>query len=1358
MEEYDVDNWELTKTMVSRGWHDNWLFGGGTRIANAMLPSLYTDNIMEDFSQKSFEEQYQKLVAVHEFNKATYEERQVIQTGRIDAEHQEELKRLGVDYEKLSAIEKTLYVGGYLVGAAADPLLLMPVGVGMKVVQAGAKGAQLVGKAKYLGSAAAIGAVDGVLRAGVLDHVEDGTLNNFEDIASGGAWGAAAGAALGLWGVAWKSVKIRRMNKAAAGQDIDKVDINAALKDASSQGEISPWANDPDFITQSLRAMTSNMATEEELLARGVIGSYVNRGAQDSYKRFMSRYAAQEAMSPQEMLDFLSGKGHKNYTLDEVGDEFIEFEAKLLHEVSEGALAGLIKDMSPKEVQRMHASIDSFAQRVESTADFLGHSAVKFSTKNVDEAIGELNFFREAAVARVMDDINYNKAVEDIADQRNIPLKPADPRGVTQGFKQAEAARAVKAETVNPQRWAYRYANDPDRTYHTVPTKASTTAAYKDKALQDSVEALQVKWANRTPWAGRDFGTDYMKQSDLDKLASYLEKETASAAQSARPEIPDAPWVHPEPTRPWKSMADTPDPREYGDPAPVKFLDEAHDEITTELADAMKKQAGRASANLLQTLGLGTAGALTGYQTGGTIDSALMGAFLFAGSGWALRKMFGRVRAEGGKVASNEAIGNKAKMSPEENNARQVLNFSDGLARTLQRGHKVISSWGPTGIAAVDKLRRFDSSVTMATSRAVHSLVKVANKAGMSQKDLAANTNIINYMTRKVGPGALTKAELAVAKELDRLTMHILDLHKKVGAMTPDQYREILADRKRRGFWPIVMNEGYLFTSAGKKQWYDTFENTKWSKSELEAAMKTLIGEQHGSEDILKSISRQMIDDGSGRVSLSNAGAKELLQRKILTPFSVIHSDARQDLLDGILRPFMISDPVNAFQDFINFSYRKIAEHKAFGGYVVKRGKKVYDKHAYIINTADQILAETGSVQAKRYFLEQMYTAVGSMKSEIIRKTATQNRTAQAIYGKMKALNILKLGTVAIVNAPHAIVAGTIRLAKYKNKTPVIGLFKSFGEAVSGYVKALPKEARMEVLGRTGAALETTRMQYIGEMAAMSHNIFPVNAGIFQWLNNPTKFLQVVAHNWTEEVNRGAGANMGRAYAEDLISKKIKIEAGVIKDQKTIDDIYAQMDELGLPTRDKYSGVEPIHYQTHVDRAGLFFSDAINFSNKTQNLPLAAQTPFAKMLLQFKTFQYHWGNFIWEHLIPKKGKGNINSLIAFMAGPGALMGMTADEVRRFVMADDREFTMTERWLRGLGTIGGMGLWSSAIESLYNDPTRPYELIAGPTISTMVKSVQGVGDVMTGRDTLGEQAIDAIEYTLPLSKAITRRVE
>ncbi|MCA9333443.1 hypothetical protein KC963_00155, partial [Candidatus Saccharibacteria bacterium] len=76
---------------------------------------------------------------------------------------------------------------------------------------------------------------------------------------------------------------------------------------------------------------------------------------------------------------------------------------------------------------------------------------------------------------------------------------------------------------------------------------------------------------------------------------------------------------------------------------------------------------------------------------------------------------------------------------------------------------------------------------------------------------------------------------------------------------------------------------------------------------------------------------QQVVKDSTGRVSLTQAGAKELLQRKILTPFSVIHSDSRQDLVDSILRPFTVTDPVNAFQDFVNFSYRRIYEYRMFG-------------------------------------------------------------------------------------------------------------------------------------------------------------------------------------------------------------------------------------------------------------------------------------------------------------------------------------------------------------------------------------------------------------------------------------------
>ena len=254
------------------------------------------------------------------------------------------------------------------------------------------------------------------------------------------------------------------------------------------------------------------------------------------------------------------------------------------------------------------------------------------------------------------------------------------------------------------------------------------------------------------------------------------------------------------------------------------------------------------------------------------------------------------------------------------------------------------------------------------------------------------------------------------------------------------------------------------------------------------------------------------------------------------------------------------------------------------------------------------------------------------------------------------------------------------------------------GKADNG--AAIPEEEIVDKI--VGASAESSVMQIMGDLNSGHQRVFHKEfKGIwspFNILNQPSKFLRANGFVSVENAQRILGANMGRSLVEDITevnTKLLKKQASTKKLSKgeinTLNKNKKTLRELGINPEKHPSGITI----DEIERAAQRFSNEINFINTPDQMPIALQSPYVKPFLQFKSFIIkHTAFFNRNILRPLKEDGNMRPAIAYFLTIGGPLGMGVDEIRRFIMADDKDYTMLQRAYRVISL-------SSAIFSSFN---------------------------------------------------------
>lgn len=689
--------------------------------------------------------------------------------------------------------------------------------------------------------------------------------------------------------------------------------------------------------------------------------------------------------------------------------------------------------------------------------------------------------------------------------------------------------------------------------------------------------------------------------------------------------------------------------------------------------------------------------------------------------------------------------------------------------------------WGTAGMfrtigkmgEAIDE--RLTDSMGLAISRPIHKL-EIMGPAGKELGRLMRHTELnidttLGSLTHEISKAmkGLEPAEIenlarirqGLAKPTSARQKAVADMIKQKFDDTVDQAvkvgiytKEKGAELKSKDWWPRVYDQAYLLTREGEKHWEDVLMQQKWSKESLENALEHIL---HGDKDAIGQFITKMTKDGSGSYTMSRDMARQLRiqseKSKVLARSG--HLEKARTLSvenEEILAPFLVKDPQAVLTTYFSDAVRRLEMAKTFGA------------NDEVAEQLFRSLANTQASQNHDFARNVFYQMAGDSRSKNVAAQANMRAGAKRIMGQIDALTTLKLSGSAIVNAGQTLVNGPVYMAKANNPA------KAFIMSIKGIGKAFTKEGK-EFAARAGAANETVLMEMAGE-AMVQHSIMGRQLrGVFsplEWVNNPTKFLKMVGFIAVEKMNRRIAANMGRVYFEDLMARKANIEAAMAAGKKFSNKellkVKRAMEELYLPWDVAAKDLTAQQADLASRRAGLAFSDTVNYRNTATQLPQLWGSPYARLFRKFKTFIFHHGAFIKDQVIkPAAKEGNFGPLMTYL-GVGTAVGMSTVEFRKMINGDDEELTGTERYLAAMTAVGGLGIMQDTLASLTSGYAgKAVGFMGGPFVGDVARFLTDVRLALPPESKLSADQVAAraalnVFGTLPLKKQMKEELK
>jgi hypothetical protein len=806
--------------------------------------------------------------------------------------------------------------------------------------------------------------------------------------------------------------------------------------------------------------------------------------------------------------------------------------------------------------------------------------------------------------------------------------------------------------------------------------KALTYESVKEfKQLEDFL-ANYSKNA-KTIRALSDAGTAEEQALQRTKLLKDIELQ-----EVGRVEAPEVPAV----LRPKKELPALPSPEMFDkasrlidkeDEAAVAFLkQQAGGDPTrspgasTDLPLIFKNQAGNISNNLLAHMGAAGLGAAVGYKMDGP-EGAIVGAAIGLGLPWTAGKTY-------------KVLGKTSQYLK-----KNLHEFSEAVAKDNYWGYKIASpqrqlrAFGNVGEVIAKKLDQAEMDVQKLGTTMMLPISKRLRT--FSKEELANFSRVMQGITKPISKKvadlrAITKAQFD----------HILNHAVRRGMMSSNQ----AAAFSKKPYWPRVYNDPYLATKEGKSLWVDTLTSQQFDKLDAENILEHIT---HGKVGELG----DFFSFKNGKYIMTRDAALKLLsKRKNVAPKQRSHHLEKRRVLfpknEQLLNPFLLDDPTVVLTEYFHDVAKRFAYADEFGA------------NDEIFNSLANTLKNQHGAHAFDVASHTYYSSVGDSRGMAIAKQLAISESSRQILGSINAFETLKLSLSQIPNVTQATVFGLTQLAKY-NKNP-LSLLNAYRKGIQGLFRKEGKFSRDAAL-RSAAAYEATVLQVLGE-GSLNHKIINSLPSVFDPINDPSSFLRSVGFVKAEQWQRILAANMGRAHFESVMNRKAMIEAGEIGGKDLAKQqawVKKALDELGLDSN------KSVGEFTEGDalQAMHKFSNIVNFTNDMSKLPLAWRGPYGRLFTKFKSFAFNAGKFIKDNVVKEALDGNFMPLVTYLTVSTPL-GMGVDELRRTITADDREFTMTERVLRGMIAVGGIGIAMDIFSGLASDnPGRAVGALLGP---------------------------------------------
>jgi hypothetical protein len=552
------------------------------------------------------------------------------------------------------------------------------------------------------------------------------------------------------------------------------------------------------------------------------------------------------------------------------------------------------------------------------------------------------------------------------------------------------------------------------------------------------------------------------------------------------------------------------------------------------------------------------------------------------------------------------------------------------------------------------------------------------------------------------------------------------------GIIDTEKYARLKQRANQRGYFPRVYDEVFLNSEEGQDAWVKALSGKEVSEPKARALLQAVVGNKEVESQVLSKAQRR-----GGKIIIDENFAKIMLQARRSK-----HVGARSNHLEKgrklpsefeeLLAPFLVKDPYEALSRYLLDSGNRINHAKRFGA---------KDEKAHVIFDA---IGKQYGTPAMRLAEEIYYARVGDTLSTNVKAAVEMNDTWRTINGRVDAFETLKLAMGQVTNAGQVPINASVLAAKLTGGSPK-AMMKMWIDMADQLKSG---KIRGEDAARMGANIEATLMQLMGESGSMHHRIMGKSFSdihtsggkIFknpvEYLNNPTEFLKKTGFLTVEDINRALASNIGRGIGQQLIDEMVQLRKVGTKPSKRL---IEGMKELGMDPHANSWG------RADLDRAGLRFSDSVNFRNSPGELPILWQHPNAQAFRKFKSFAFNHASFLMDNIVRPLYRKNIQGgagAAAAYAVIGGVTGMGVDEVKRMVKGDDSDLTMTERYVRGVTAAGGLGIWMDLMRS-YN----PLTSALGPAASDLDRLIREGKQTVAGNQGPGKMISDLAKGTL-----------
>lgn len=689
---------------------------------------------------------------------------------------------------------------------------------------------------------------------------------------------------------------------------------------------------------------------------------------------------------------------------------------------------------------------------------------------------------------------------------------------------------------------------------------------------------------------------------------------------------------------------------------------------------------------------------------------------------------------EEGNIAADSHVGRT--MLPDSSTMDPLITLDEkshlNLAQKFTNGMMSFRPWkrfeahGGAGQEFAYYIRQAWEATQTSVGRAMDDVTGALRKAGirdMSGEDALTVVNILKKTVKQADqPKHLQVAAVAVRKKLTRVLIEA----REAGIYSKERFDELSAKMKDKGYFPRLYNEDKIQSAEGEREWVEALTGFAFKNEQsAKIALKALAGD----DKVYSAFKTLLRKDGSKYIvskELANSLYRHRLQSAPTRSSHLDHARKIPEEFEEALAPFLYTDPEVVLSKYFQDVYTRIEHAKRFG-----------NKDERLIDLTSRMEA-AGHKDIAEDMTQVYFNAVRDPRGKNVRSFYERKELTKKVVGSLKSFTSLKLILAQTLNLAQAPTNGTALLTGLPGVNPL----KAYGIAVDSIMKGASGTAHAATGGRMGSAElsraqnrvgannATMMLQYAGDINQAYHTIaqreFTGIFAPFNILNNPAKFLKATGFFTVEDFNRRVATQMGMGAVDHVRAEKLlllnkavhtplnKRELGRMKD---FDDTLTW---FGLDTQ-----VHPDSYKVkQLQWAYARFSDEANFINAAHTLPLSISGFYGKLLTQFKSFAIHATGYVADNVIGPAKRGNLVPLATYM-GVGTPIGMTIDEFRRWIMADDKEFTLTERVVRGAMMASSAGITIDLAMNAYYKDTGLASALVGPALTDVSNVAHGI---------------------------------